>query len=61
MQSKQETFSIDDLMNSPDKTTAWDGVRNYQARNFMRDEMKKGSCSPTWTSTDWTPTTGNNT
>jgi predicted RNA-binding protein with PUA-like domain len=42
MKSEPETFSIDDLMNSPDNTTAWDGVRNYQARNFMRDEMKKG-------------------
>lgn len=29
-------FSIDDLMNSPGRTTMWDGVRNYQARNFIR-------------------------
>ncbi len=34
-------FSLDDLMFSPDSTTSWDGVRNYQARNLMRS-MKKG-------------------
>ena len=42
MKSEPGVFSIDDLMKSPDKTTGWDGVRNYQARNFMRDEMKSG-------------------
>ncbi|HWF62566.1 MAG TPA: EVE domain-containing protein [Nitrospira sp.] len=36
MKSEPSTFSIDDLMQSPHKTTYWDGVRNYQARNFMR-------------------------
>lgn len=35
-------FSFDDLWNSPGRATHWDGVRNFQARNFMRDEMKKG-------------------
>ena len=35
-------FSIDDLASSPNKTTYWDGVRNYQARNLLRDEMKCG-------------------
>ena len=35
-------FGIDDLMKEPDQTACWDGVRNYQARNFMRDEMKIG-------------------
>ena len=40
MKSEPETFSFDDLRKS--KTTFWDGVRNYQARNFMRNEMKKG-------------------
>lgn len=34
-------FSWDDLASSPQQTTSWDGVRNYQARNFMRD-MRKG-------------------
>ncbi len=42
MKSEPECYSIDDLKSEPTKTTFWDGVRNYQARNFMRDEMKKG-------------------
>ena len=36
MKSEPSTFSIDDLRRSPNQTTSWDGVRNYQARNFMR-------------------------
>lgn len=36
MKSEPSTFSIDHLIRSPDQTTCWDGVRNYQARNFMR-------------------------
>lgn len=35
-------FSFDDLMASPDRTTGWDGVRNYQARNFLRDQVRVG-------------------
>ena len=42
MKSEPDVFSIDDLAASPKKTTHWDGVRNYQARNSMRDDMKKG-------------------
>lgn len=42
MKSEPSCFSIDDLKNAPEQTTAWDGVRNYQARNFMRDEMALG-------------------
>ncbi len=42
MKTEPETFSFDDLLKAPRKTTHWEGVRNYQARNFMRDEMKKG-------------------
>ncbi len=42
MKSEPEEFGIDDLKNRPQKTEPWDGVRNYQARNMMRDEMKKG-------------------
>ena len=42
MKTEPEVFSIDDLQNNPKKITHWEGVRNYQARNFMRDEMKKG-------------------
>lgn len=53
MKSEPDEFSIDDLKSVG--TEAWSGVRNYQARNFMRDEMKKGdevffyhsSCNPT--------------
>lgn len=41
MKTEPETFSIDDLMQRPDQTEGWDGVRNYQARNHMR-EMKVG-------------------
>jgi predicted RNA-binding protein with PUA-like domain len=36
MKSEPSTFSIGDLRGSPNRTTCWDGVRNYQARNFMR-------------------------
>ncbi len=35
-------FSYDDLLAAPRQTSHWSGVRNYQARNFMRDDMKKG-------------------
>lgn len=42
VKSEPETFSFDDLLASPNRTTGWDGVRNYQARNFMRDGMKRG-------------------
>lgn len=42
MKTEPTTYSIDDLMNEKDQTDYWDGVRNYQARNFMRDQMKKG-------------------
>ncbi|KPK61525.1 MAG: hypothetical protein AMJ59_00410 [Gammaproteobacteria bacterium SG8_31] len=40
--SEPGEFSIDDLARRPRNTEHWDGVRNYQARNFMRDEMRKG-------------------
>jgi predicted RNA-binding protein with PUA-like domain len=42
MKSEPEEFSIDDLAARPGKTEHWDGVRNYQARNMMRDQMRKG-------------------
>jgi predicted RNA-binding protein with PUA-like domain len=42
MKSEPEAFSLEDLKASPKKTTKWDGIRNYQARNMMRDDMKKG-------------------
>ena len=40
--SEPGCYSFTDLENAPAQTTSWDGVRNYQARNFMRDDMKKG-------------------
>jgi predicted RNA-binding protein with PUA-like domain len=40
MKSEPDEVSIDDVMASPKQTTAWFGVRNYQARNFMRDQMQ---------------------
>ncbi len=54
MKSEPETFGIDDLEQMPEQTEHWDGVRNYQARNMMRDDMKIGdqvffyhsNCSP---------------
>ncbi len=35
-------YSIDDLANEQNQTTSWDGIRNYMARNLLRDEIKKG-------------------
>lgn len=40
MKSEPDVFGIDDLAAAPDQSAAWWGVRNYQARNFMRDQMK---------------------
>jgi predicted RNA-binding protein with PUA-like domain len=42
MKSEPDVFGVDDLERAPRKTTAWWGVRNYQARNFMRDDMRVG-------------------
>ena len=42
MKSEPDEFGIDDLAAAPGKTTAWAGVRNYQARNFMREKMRVG-------------------
>ena len=42
MKTEPDVFSIKDLQNEPKQTAHWDGVRNYQARNFMRDQMKIG-------------------
>lgn len=42
MKTEPDVFSIDDLASRPDQSEPWDGVRNYQARNMMRDEMKPG-------------------
>jgi predicted RNA-binding protein with PUA-like domain len=42
MKSEPDVFGIDHLAAAPNKTAAWWGVRNYQARNYMRDDMKVG-------------------
>ncbi len=42
MKSEPDTFGIDDLAARPEQTEPWDGVRNYQARNMMRDAMRLG-------------------
>ena len=42
MKSEPEECSIDDALAAPKHTVPWTGVRNYQARNFMRDQMKPG-------------------
>ena len=41
LKSEPDSFSIDDLGKAPKQTTMWDGVRNFQARNMLRDSMKK--------------------
>jgi predicted RNA-binding protein with PUA-like domain len=54
LKSEPDCFSIDDLSKRPKQTAPWDGVRNYQVRNMLRDDMKKGdlgffyhsSCTP---------------
>ena len=40
--TEPSSYSIDDLKNGPQSQDTWDGVRNYQARNFLRDDIKKG-------------------
>lgn len=42
MKSEPTSFSIGDLAKAPRRTTVWDGVRNFQVRNMLRDEMHKG-------------------
>jgi predicted RNA-binding protein with PUA-like domain len=42
MKTEPDVFSFEDLVKAPNRTTHWEGVRNYQARNFMRDSFKKG-------------------
>lgn len=42
LKTEPETFGIDNLVKAKNQTTMWEGVRNYQARNFLQKEMKKG-------------------
>lgn len=40
--TEPDEFGIDDLAAAPDQATRWDGIRNYQARNFLRDQVRSG-------------------
>jgi predicted RNA-binding protein with PUA-like domain len=42
MKTEPSTFGVEDLAAAPRRTSSWDGVRNYQARNMLRDEMRRG-------------------
>lgn len=42
--TEPDAFSIDDLASKPNQTEHWDGIRNYQARNFLRDKVQIGDC-----------------
>jgi predicted RNA-binding protein with PUA-like domain len=42
LKTEPSTFGIDELERAPRRTTSWEGVRNYQARNLLRDQMRKG-------------------
>ena len=42
LKTEPSTFGVDDLAAAPGKSTHWDGIRNYQARNFIRDQIGKG-------------------
>ena len=42
LKSEPDVFGIEDLARAPKRTTGWEGVRNYQARNMLRDDFRKG-------------------
>jgi predicted RNA-binding protein with PUA-like domain len=42
LKTEPDTFGIEHLAAAPRRTSAWDGVRNYQARNFLRDDVRRG-------------------
>ena len=42
LKTEPTSFGIDDLARAPRRTTTWDGVRNFQARNMIRDDMQRG-------------------
>lgn len=45
LKSEPDVFGIDDLASAPGRTTGWEGVRNYQARNMLRDDFRNGDCA----------------
>jgi predicted RNA-binding protein with PUA-like domain len=55
MKTEPDTFGIDHLARMPRKTTSWDGVRNYQARNMLRDQMQRGDLAFLYHSSCETP------
>jgi len=55
MKSEPSSFGVEQLAAAPRRTTAWDGVRNFQARNMLRDEMKKGDLAFLYYSSTETP------
>jgi predicted RNA-binding protein with PUA-like domain len=55
IKSEPDAFSIDDLKNCPGRKDHWDGIRNYQARNFIRDDMRKGDLALFYHSSCATP------
>lgn len=55
LKSEPDAFSIDDLASRPRGTAPWDGIRNYQARNYMRDGMRKGDLAYFYHSSCATP------
>ena len=42
MKTEPSTFGIDDLERAPRRTTSWEGIRNFQARNMLRDDFRRG-------------------
>ena len=55
MKSEPASFSIDDLARAPRRTTVWDGVRNFQVRNMLRDRISKGDLAFLYHSGDSAP------
>src|ERR1700746_1657595 len=55
MKTEPTSFSVEDLAAAARRTTGWDGVRNYQARNMLRDQMKRGDQAFLFSSTPAVP------
>lgn len=55
LKSEPSTYSIDDLANNDQQTDYWDGIRNYQARNFIRDQIRVGDLAFFYHSSCQTP------
>ena len=55
MKTEPTSFSVENLAAAPRRTTSWDGVRNYQARNMLRDQMRRGDQAFLYYSSTETP------